>query len=77
MSKESVVLIQEYNSYCKTYSIVTIMYDSLLLSWEARKIRNNSCPNKLRSQHSAENLAGAQGKLAGKSLLYANININI
>ena len=31
-----------------------------------------SCPSKLQSQHSAENLAGTQGKLAGKSLLYVN-----
>ena len=26
------------------------------------------------SQHSAENLAGTQGKLTGKSLLYTNVN---
>ena len=32
------------------------------------------CPSKLPPQHSAENPAGTQGKLAGKSLLYANIN---
>ena len=40
--------------------------------WEARKIKlydDESCPSKLRSQHSAENLAETQGKLAGKSLL--------
>ena len=42
---------------------------------------NNSCPSKLSSQHSAENLAGTRGKFKGKSLLYAivskgNVNIN-
>ena len=46
--------------------------------WEARKIKlygNDSCPSKLLSQHSAENLAGTKGKLKGKSLLlYANVN---
>ena len=45
--------------------------------WEARKIKlygNDSCPSKLSSQHSAENLAGTQGKLQGKSLLYGNVN---
>ena len=45
--------------------------------WEARKIKlygNDSCPSKLPSQHSAENLAGTKGKLAGKSLLYENVN---
>ena len=36
------------------------------------KLSDNSCPNKLQSQHSAENLARTQGKLAGKSLLYVN-----
>ena len=43
--------------------------------WEARK-SYNSCPSKLQSQHSAENLAGTQ---AGKSLLYVNkgnVNVN-
>ena len=38
---------------------------------------NDSCPSKLRSQYSAENLAGTQGKFEGKSLLYVNKgNIN-
>ena len=48
--------------------------------WEARKFKlygNNSCLSKLSSQHSAENPAGTQGKLAGKSLLYANGNVDI
>ena len=43
--------------------------------WEARKIQfygNDSCPSKLQSQHSAENLAGTQGKFEGMSLLYVN-----
>ena len=50
--------------------------------WEARKIKlygNDSCPSKLQSQHSAENLAGTQGKFQGKSLLYVNkgnVNVN-
>ena len=40
--------------------------------WEARKIKfcgNDSCPSKLQSQHSAENLAGIEGKFEVKSLL--------
>ena len=44
--------------------------------WEARKLLY-SCPSKLQSQHSAENLAETQGKFEGKSLLYVNNgNIN-
>ena len=45
--------------------------------WEVRKIKlygNDSCPSKLLSQHSAENLAGTKGKFKGKSLLHANVN---
>ena len=48
--------------------------------WEAQKFKlygNDSCLSKLSSQHSAENPAGTQGKLAGKSLLYANGNVDI
>ena len=40
-------------------------------------VSNDSCPSKLLSHHSAENPAGTQGKLASKSLLYANGNIDI
>ena len=35
----------------------------------------DSCPSKLQSQHSAENLAGTKGKLEGKPLLYGNVNV--
>ena len=38
--------------------------------WEAQKIGNDSCPSKLQSQHSAENLAGTQVKLAGKLTIF-------
>ena len=45
--------------------------------WEARKIKlYDSCPSKLQSQHSVENLAGTIGKCEGKSLLYGNVNVN-
>ena len=44
--------------------------------WEARKTKlYDSCPSKLQSQHSAENLAGIKGKLEGKPLLYGNVNV--
>ena len=46
--------------------------------WKNKLYGNDSCPIKLQSQHSAENLAGIQGKLAGKSLLYVNkCNVNV
>ena len=44
--------------------------------WEVQKIKpygNNSCPSKLSSQHSVENLAGTKGNFKGKLLLYANV----
>ena len=45
--------------------------------WETRKTKlYDSCPSKLQSQHSAENLAGTKGKCEGKSLLYGNVNVN-
>ena len=38
---------------------------------------NDSCPSKLQSQHSSENLAGRESKFEEKSLLYANeSNVN-
>ena len=50
--------------------------------WEARKTKlYDSCPSKPHSQHSAENLAGTEGKFEGKSLLYVsklkgNVHVN-
>ena len=42
--------------------------------WEERKTNlYDSCPSKLQSQYSAENL---EGKCEGKSLLYGNVNVN-
>ena len=46
--------------------------------WEARKTKlYDSCPSKLQSQHSAENLArtNLKGKFGAKPLLYGNVNV--
>ena len=52
----------------ENFSALSLVKRFIVDAWEAQKLKlygNDSCPSRLLSQHSAENLAGTKGKFKG------------